>query len=232
MAKIKNTPEMLDKIPLEFTKAKVLERFKLRNMNERIDAMVDELIDMVKSIARPKVLYKESTANVRDGNSVELDGVELSSYLPSLNFARDERVFPYVATCGTEIDAVKIPNGDFMRRYCLDVIKMMVLWDASNYLQNHLITSYGLTELTRIGPGEALGPIAQQQKLFSVLGDVESEIGVRLSPHNLMVPEKSSSGIYFETAIKLESCALCPDVKCKGRRATYEPALLAMHHSN
>ena len=95
---------------------------------------------------------------------------------------------------------------------------------AVKFFEDYLKQTYVLQELSRIGPGEAMGSTSQQQKLFCLLGDVEGAIGVKLSAHNMMVPEKSSSGIFFETAVRIESCQLCPN-ECRGRRAPYDPEL-------
>jgi cobalamin-dependent methionine synthase I len=37
----------------------------------------------------------------------------------------------------------------------------------------------------------------EQKKLFALFGDVEGDIGVKLSDSNIMYPGKSVSGIYF-----------------------------------
>ena len=223
--KITGKKRVLDNIPVNLDLNSMLARLKLRNESDRIREIIQELIEIVTSVARPKALYKVSQANTIN-RKIMVDGVELTSYIPTLSFSEGEMIFPYVATCGLEVDGIKIPTNDFMKHYCLNVIKEMILMSASRYLEDHLIENYGLAQLTRIGPGEALGPLAQQRELFSILGDVEDTIGVRLTGHNMMVPEKSSSGIYFETTVKLESCQLCPDTKCEGRRAPYRPDLL------
>jgi hypothetical protein len=153
-----------------------------------------------------------------------VDGVEFTHHVPSLNFSLGERVFPYVATCGLEIEAMKFP-ADLMKDYCLNILKNVILMrSASKYFEDHLKHDYALQELSRIGPGEAMGSTAQQKQLFSLLGDVEGAVGVRLSDHNMMFPEKSSSGIFFETAVRIESCQLCPN-QCNARRAPYDPEL-------
>jgi len=111
-----------------------------------------------------------------------------------------------------------------MKSYCLNIIKGMALHSADTFFQNYLKQTYNLAEVSRIGPGEAMGTVAQHRNLFAVIGDVQGAIGVRLSEHNLMLPEKSTSGIYFETAVRIESCQLCPN-ECKTRRAPYDPEL-------
>jgi len=68
-------------------------------------------------------------------------------------------------------------------------------------------------------------PITQQKELFSLFGNVEELIGVKLTDSCVMFPLKSVSGIYFPTEINFESCQLCPREKCIGRRTPYDPEL-------
>jgi len=60
---------------------------------------------------------------------------------------------------------------------------------------------------------------------FSIFGDTQEIIGVRLNDSLLMIPRKSVSGIYFPTEIKFYNCQLCPRQKCIGRQAPYDPKL-------
>lgn len=229
-----DTPEksiVLDEIPVSLDPERVLERLKLRNHSQRLRQTIQELIEMATPVARPKAMYKISHVSMIDRKRIDIDGIEFTSYVPTLNFSQNERVFTYLATCGTEVNALEVPTSDFMKHFTLNILKELVLRQASEYLTNYLKKSYHLKELSRIGPGEALGPLVQQRKLLAVLGDVEAAVGVRLSAHNLMVPEKSSSGVLFETDVKLESCQLCPDAKCQGRRAAYQPELVRQHHA-
>ena len=219
---------VLKDIPFNLKKDDVIKQLNLRKDSERIKTIVGELTELVNIHAVPKAIYKRSVAS-NEGRDIRVDGVELISWVPTLVFRPDELVYPYVATCGLEIDLVQIPKTDFMKHYIMNQIKQILLFFTSEYLQNHLIQAYKLKQVTHIGPGEALGPTSQQKQLFDIIGDVEGEIGVRLSDHNLMIPEKSSSGILFETAVRLERCQLCPDAKCEARRTAYEPKILLSH---
>jgi hypothetical protein len=215
---------ILGDIPVELDVPMVLQSIKSKGANKRIEAELGELIEMVLPVVRPKVVYKVAQVTLVDGKRLAVDGVEFTHHVPSLNFSLGERVFPYVATCGREIEALKFP-ADLMKDYCLNIIKNVVLMRAaSRYFEDHLKQTYALQEISRIGPGEAMGSTAQQKPLFSLLGDVEGAVGVTLSAHNMMLPEKSSSGIFFETAVRIESCQLCPN-QCNARRAPYDPEL-------
>jgi hypothetical protein len=68
-------------------------------------------------------------------------------------------------------------------------------------------------------------PIREQRPLFSLLGDPEQAIGVKLTDSFLMIPNKTVSGLRFSTEERFESCQLCPREHCPGRRAAYEPDL-------
>ena len=216
--------EILDGIPVHLDVPTVMKTIKSSGANKRLETNLHELIEIVLPVVRPRVMYKVAQVTLVDGKRLGVNGTEFTHHVPSLNFSLGERVFPYVATCGLEVEAIKF-SDDLMKDYCLNLLKNVILKQATfTYFEDYLKQTYMLQELSRIGPGEAMGSTSQQRKLFSLLGDVESVIGVKLSAHNMMVPEKSSSGIYFETAVKIESCQLCPN-QCHARRTPYDPEL-------
>jgi hypothetical protein len=214
---------VLDNIPVSLDISMALDFIKSASAKKRTDAILKELIEAVTPVVRPKVIYKIAKVTAADGRRLAIDGVEFSHHVPALNFQPGERVFPYVSTCGVEVESMRFP-GDMMKDYCLNILKTVVLVQSGIYFEKYLKQTYHIEEVSRLGPGEAMGDTSQHRKIFSLLGDVEGSIGVKLSPHNLMMPEKSSSGVYFETAVKIESCQLCPN-DCKARRAAYEPNL-------
>ncbi len=219
---------VLKNIPVNLSADDVIKRLHLRVNSERIRNIVRELTELTNKHAVPKAIYKRSIAYNED-RDIHVDGIKLVCWVPTLIFKPQEIVYPYVATCGSEMDVIPIPKKDFMKHYIMNQIKQHLLFLTIAYLENHLIRTYKLEQLTHIGPGEALGALSQQKQLFDIIGDVEGEIGIRLSDYNLMIPEKSTSGILFETAIRLERCQLCPDAKCETRRAAYEPKILLKH---
>ncbi len=68
-------------------------------------------------------------------------------------------------------------------------------------------------------------PITQQKQLFSIFGNVEDLIGVKLTDSFLMIPRKSVSGIYFPTEVMFYSCQLCQRKNCEERQAPYDKSL-------
>jgi len=219
----------LDSIPVRLDVEEILKHWHLHKESKHIESSLQEVIEIVRPIAKPKAVYKVSYVDNKNADSLYIDGVRFTSRVLRVNLDKIERVFPYVVTCGGELDEIAIPPDDFMKYYCLDAIKETVLVSARRYLEDYLKGNYALGQMSRMGPGTgALGdwPITQQKGLFSIFGNVEDLIGVKLTENFLMIPIKSVSGIYFPTRIEFKSCQLCPRESCSERRAPYDPDLV------
>ena len=163
---------------------------------------------------------------------MRVDGITFTSRVLRVNLDSVERVFPYVATCGRELDELPIAPDDLLESYCLDTIKRVILDSARSFLEEHVTRTYALGQTSAMSPGRLEDwPITQQRQLFSLLGDVEGSIGVHLNDSFLMVPTKSVSGIYFPTQVRFESCQLCPREGCVGRKAPYDPSLVKKYRA-
>ena len=115
--------------------------------------------------------------------------------------------------------------SEFFQQYCVDIMGNVALITARRNFEQQLKKKYKLEKMARLGPGSLKAwPIHEQKPLFSIIGDVESAIGVTLNKSYLMTPRKSISGIYFPTEIPFEACQLCPRDDCPARRAPYNEA--------
>ena len=218
--------EIFNDIPVNLELKEVLKRMRIRKENTFVEKTARELTDIARPIAKPKAIYEVSYVENKNEDSLDIGGVTFTSRVLRANLDKVERVFPYVVTCGREVDEIAVPTRDFMRSYCLDIIKETFLRSAISYLENYLKRNYALGQLSRMNPGSlASWPITQQRELFSILGNVENIIGVELTESCLMIPVKSVSGIFFPTKVRFESCQLCPREVCSGRRAPYDPDL-------
>jgi len=220
--------EILDDVPVELDIDTLLARLRI-DRESKIARDILDLIDNVAPVIRPKAIYEVSFIQNRDYDTVEIGGVTFKSRVLRVNLDKVERVFPYIATCGREVDEIATPSGDLLRQFWMDSIKEMALDAIRKYLVNHLKERYALEELSKMSPGEGsqdLWPIEEQRQLFSIFADVEDLIGVTLTDSLLMIPIKSVSGIYFSTEIRFESCQLCPREVCQRRMAPYDKNLL------
>ena len=219
--------EVLDNIPVELDLAKVLNKMHQRRRNEELEKSVQELIEVARPIARPKAVYEVGYVDNKTEGSVDIGGVRFTSRVLRVNLDKVERVFIYVITCGRELDEIDVPSHELMESFLLDQVKETVLTLARKYLDDYLKRKYALGRMSRMAPGSLEDwPVTQQKELFSIFGNVEDLIGVKLTDKCLMVPIKSISGIYFPTEIKFESCQLCPREVCIGRRAPFDPDLV------
>ena len=213
-------------IPFTLERDVLFGHFKQERTRAKMEKYMDELIRMALPVARPKGLYRVSCIDARDRDGVEIDGVRFTSRVLSKSFSNIDTVFPYIITCGRELDELPVSPKDHLRYYCLDIIKMNVLFQAEKYFIDFLTEKYGQKEATHLHPGEfADWPIEQQQPLFSLFDNTEEAIGVKLSANKTIQPIKSGSGILFSNDSSFESCQLCMQAKCPGRHAAYSPTL-------
>ncbi len=193
---------------------------------------VSDLIDQAGRIGKPKALYREAFIEAKGAETVTIDGVTFTSRMLRKNLDRAERVFPFVVTCGREMDAVTLPAGDFLAEFWWDAIKAVLLQCAAKYLNAHVKRRFALERTASMSPGSGdatVWPIEQQRELFALLGDVEAQIGVELTESFLMKPNKTISGIHFPTEVDFRSCQVCRRSECPSRSAAFDAHLWELH---
>jgi len=219
--------ETLAHIPVELDTPTLLRRAGV-DPNGEDAAEFTALVQETLRVARPKALYRESFVDGRSDEGVIIDGVPFTSRTLRTNLAEVQRVFPFVATCGRELDQIPREADDFLKQFWLDVIKGAVLGLARDFLTEHLTRRYALGKTATMGPGSGdatVWPIEQQAPLFRLLGDVRERIGVELTDTHLMIPNKTVSGVRFPTEIDFRTCQLCHREVCPSRAAPFAAEL-------
>lgn len=184
------------------------------------------LVQEAEAIARPRALYGVAYVESRSESGTVVDGIRFDSRVLRVNLEETHRVFPFLATCGTELHEWAAAQDDMLRRYYADEIAEAALRQALDALREHLNEQYHLGRSSTMSPGSLPDwPIQAQRPLFAVLGNTEQLLGVRLTDSLLMVPSKSVSGIRFPTEHTFASCQLCPRAGCPSRQAPYDAAL-------
>ena len=215
-------------IPVRLDIELVVRHLRLgRNDSSRLEDMARELAATACSIAHPKAVYQISRARVIDNATVDIDGVIFTSKVLSKLLCNQDKVFPFIATVGKELNEMPVPARDMMRQFSLDAIKTAILVSAVDYLTEYLKEKYDIPKAALMNPGELEDwPIAQQKPLFALFGGGEKQIGVSLTTGGAMKPIKSRSGILFPNDTDFLSCQLCTQFQCPGRRAKYDPELV------
>ncbi|MGI6776882.1 MAG: vitamin B12 dependent-methionine synthase activation domain-containing protein [Acetivibrionales bacterium] len=187
---------------------------------------IKRMVDEAEAIARPKVLYKVAYIESKYPDSVIIEGIKLTSRVMSVNLKDVHRVFPYVATCGTELENWSTSISDILENFWADAIKVQALQQAMKCFDQHVEQNLSPGKTSNMNPGSLKDwPISEQKSLFQILGDVKGLTGVSLTESFLMTPIKSVSGIKFPTETGYENCKLCPRENCIGRRAPYDKDL-------
>jgi len=205
------------------------EREKILSMGgedelEELEALLEE----AQAAARPKMVFQVSSIDEKGDDFVIIEGIKVVSPLMRKNFDKVNRVFPFVASCGTELE--KWAEGyrdDFLAEFWCEEIRKMYLTHIHIAARPWMQETYGLTgHFASMNPGSIQDwPLSGQLQLFGMLGreKVLEEVGVKLTDSMLMLPSKSNSGIIFESGKAYENCSRCPILKCPGRRADPDP---------
>ena len=184
----------------------------------------EEVFDAVSPLIEPVLYYGEENILANDGHQVTIGDQTFESRILSVNLKDCIRVFPYVVTSGRK--AYEFASGykddlyHFWAHGICEIALKLTMQQAFEKIKAHLKTR----ALNAMNPGSLADfPICNQKPLFDLLGNVEEETGITLTPTFLMVPVKSGSGLLYESEKHYQNCMLCPRTDCPNRRAPYDP---------
>ena len=225
------TSIILDDIAYQPDPAVLLESLRIRPGSSR-EQEFDGFLEQALAIARPKVIYKVAFIEEKGTSHVVVDSTRLDSRVLRVNLDQVHRVFPYVVTCGQELETWQETIDDFLHRFWVDAIKESALEAAFQAFDRHLNETFDPGPVSTMNPGSLENwPLPQQRPLFELLGEVEKAVGVRLTESFLMLPNKTVSGLVFPTTTSFASCQLCPRAVCPNRRAPYDATLFEQKYA-
>jgi len=213
--------ETTDLIPVALDPAKIAAQLRFDPVRAGFESL-DELIGLAQRLIRPRAVYEVAYVGAKGEGAVEVAGVMFESSILRKNLETANKVFPYIITVGPELERAASAQGDLLKQYYLEEMANMALESAAGWLSGQIEALYGVTGLANMSPGSLEDwPITEQTKLFSIFGDTERSIGVRLTDSMLMLPRKSISGILFPSEEGFVACQLCERERCPGRKAAY-----------
>jgi hypothetical protein len=231
-----DAPIILDPIPFRPQEDRILRALGIAEADAPMFLPdIKELLAQAHAVAKPKGVYKLATVDRPDGadadHTVLIDGCPFTSRVLAVNLKDVSRTFPYIATCGTELEEWSQSIDDPMKRFWADTIKEEALRCAIEAVAHDLVQSFRPGERASMNPGSLEDwPLSEQPGLFALFGDAIDTIGVGLSESFLMIPVKSVSGLWFETESGFKNCQLCPRENCPNRRAPYDPHLFGTRY--
>jgi len=220
-------------VPVHINREQLAKKLHIRP-NGALAEEFEELLQEVEAIANPKVFYRTAFVDHIEEDRVTIDQTTFRSSVLARNLNGIGRVFAYVATCGTEVDQMPTDPKDFVKTTWLHYIKLELLKPCIPFLKQHLKETLGLEKLSIMNPGSAevsIWPIEQQTDLFSLIGDVETRVGVHLTESFLMAPDISVSGILFPADVAYQNCQLCQRKGCPNRSAPFNAELWESIHA-
>ena len=219
---------VLSEIPFRLTAEDLMHDIRVGPGTEDA-AAVTEMVARAQEVARPKAVYTEAFVEARGEGTVRVGGVTFRSQALRRSLDQVERVFPFVATCGREVDeASPEPPGDVVTAFWWDTLQVRLLEAAVSAVAGDIERRFRPGRTVMMSPGAAdasVWAIEDQAPLFALLGEVETGIGVHLTDSLFMVPTKSVSGIRFASKRDFRSCQVCRRPRCPRREAAFDPAL-------
>ncbi|MCK7477449.1 MAG: hypothetical protein M0C28_08135 [Candidatus Moduliflexus flocculans] len=187
---------------------------------------LSEMLARALPTARPRAAFRVTTVDSMGDAHVLIMGVRFDSTVLRVNLTDAQIVYPFVATCGAELEEWSRSITGTLHAFWADTIMLLALGSAMTALETHLKDKVGPAQLSCMNPGSLEDwPLSQQQPLFDLLGSVSETLGVRLSSHMLLYPLKSVTGIQYVGGEHFVNCSLCPRQNCPTRRADYDRSL-------
>ena len=134
--------EVIDNIPVKLELDDVVKKTRIRSMNDDFKEIIDELLTIARPIAKPKALFEISRVENRQGDSLEIENRKFTSHVLRINLDKVDKVFPYIVTCGREVDEIEIPEHQLIKYYFMDQIKELIVRSALSYLLDHIRNNY------------------------------------------------------------------------------------------
>ncbi len=191
------------------------------------------ILARAKVVARPKAAFGVAGARTSGHDKVEIDGMSFQGRVLRVNLDKAGAVFPFIATCGAELEEWSQSMTGMLRSFWADSIMLMALGCAVSELESHLKERLGGASLSTMNPGSLEDwPLAEQANLFTLMGDAVNAVGMRLTEKMVIRPLKSVSGISFVSEGNFSNCSLCPRHGCDSRRAPYDAGLYGKKYRN
>ncbi len=185
---------------------------------------VARLLERCCAAVRPRAVAAcVEVSHDGEGHVTAVGGESMSSPVLDGQLGKLHRAFAYVATCGPEIADVDYEGDDELRRallaFCIGALNAV-----TTKMTAELTERYHLGKTAVLNPGSLPEwPLAEQDKIFRLLGDVTGDTGAVLGENHFMTPLASSSGLLFETERDYQNCSYCTNLNCVIRRAPYDP---------
>ena len=216
---------ILDHIPFTLEEKGLGDILKVRP-GTKMAGELSEMLARALSAARPRAAFRVTTVDSMGDAHVLIKGIRFDSRVLRVNLSDAKVVYPFVATCGPELEEWARSITGTLHAFWADTIMLLALGSAMAAMEAHLKDKVSPAQLSCMNPGSLEDwPLSQQRPLFDLLESITKTVGVSLSSHMLLYPLKSVTGIQYVAGEHFVNCSLCPRQNCPSRRAEYDQAL-------
>jgi hypothetical protein len=181
-------------------------------------------LEQAKESIHPCVATREAIVAVLDDSRVLIGDQEFTSRILRVNVAPCDKVYPFIATIGPELESLAAKQSKLTKKFYLEMVGDFSLMSVVKQIEERVMKLQNIKKGAVITPGELKNwPITQQVPLFNLFGNSLNRLGVELTTSMMMKPRKSRSGIVFESQNGFIQCQLCSMDRCPGRVAKYIP---------
>lgn len=213
--------EVIDPIPIELDSEEFLLTLRIRRP---VDKKIAQIIEKCRRLIEPKTIYTFVKVMDIKNDEVRLEsGITLKSIILADMLECGQTIVPYVATIGLKLENQIQENakGSIIRAWVMEKLGDYAVGKSVAFIKSRVGETLGRV-VSRFSPGTGTGElfnIEQQEILFRIL-DPPTSIGVCLMPSYMMVPRKSSSGVFAATHQEYVACQHCPK-KCENRKKQF-----------
>ena len=173
-------PTILDEVSWRIDLPRLMEQLGIKEGDgyaEKAEGMASQ----AEAVGRPKAVYRASLIESRGEDSVVIEGRTFKSRVLAVNLENVHRVFPFVATCGVELDEWSRTFTSVLDKFWADAIKGMALGASISALLEHIREQHHPGDVSMMSPGSIESwSLSEQRALFSLLGTPKDSIGAEL----------------------------------------------------
>lgn len=214
--------KVFKKVKLDFSAKRLAPKFFLK-----VDAPefseFETLLDELLQHTNPVAIIQTASIVKREGNTLVTSAGNFHSAL-LVDLTNDcKEVFPFIATCGCELEEFTLNITDPLHLYWADKFKELVLekifYVAKAYAEN-LCPDKLVTSLVPLD-NDVWSLDGLNEVFASFNSDELNETGVSLSKDFYMEPCKSRAGLFFPAPKEVDLCDTCNVKKCKDCPVAY-----------
>ncbi|NLL36281.1 MAG: hypothetical protein GX256_02020 [Fretibacterium sp.] len=190
-----------------------------------------ELADSVKDLIHPGFAVKKLALDGVDEKGVRVGDIFFESRIVAKKLKGESSVFAYVATCGRELSDRIEGTEDLPDRHLLGEIAYQAYLSVMEVMTLDVERTFGIERKIYLRPGSIRDwKVTEIRKIFTLLGRLCDDLDVRVLDNGMIVPLKSTSGIFYASDEEFSSCALCPRAHCELRTMPFDEELHSEMH--